>query len=111
MTDDSNANEATSTPQVQAIVMPLTQDVIERLLQQKSNSYRVADGWTIAWVCGWKVYYNAIDATYRLAVGSGSACDKGFEFGSFQQAYNWVESLTPWQRQMIEANSVSGVSA
>ena len=80
----------------------------EKMLRQKSNSYVIADGWTIAWVSnGWKVYFNSMDATYRLHVGSGRAGDPvDVTFASFHIAWEWVAELTPWEVEMITVNSV-----
>lgn len=100
-----------SQPPVDRLVMPLTMDVLEQLMTIKSNSYPVGHGYSIAWVCGWKVYYRAIDATYRLAVGSGSAVQEGFTFMRFRDAWLWLEQLTPWQREMIEVESTKSPSA
>jgi len=80
----------------------------EKMLIQKGNSYVIADGWTIAWVTnGWKVYFNAIDATVRLHIGAGTAGDpRGLTFASFSIAWEWVAELTPWEVEMITVNSV-----
>ena len=79
----------------------------ETMLRQKSNSYVIADGWTIAWVSGWKVYFRSIDATVRLHIGAGTAGEpNGITFHSFQLAWEWVAELTPWEVEMITVNSV-----
>ena len=92
---------------VHRIVMPFHVIDYKKMMRQKSNSYTIADGWTIAWASnGWKVYHKAIDATYRLHVGSRTAGKpRDITFASFQGAWTWVEELTPWQIEIITVNS------
>ena len=93
---------------VDRIVMPFSSIQYDLMMRQKSNSYRIADGWTIAWVAnGWKVYHKAIDASVRLHVGAGRAGDtRDVTFASFRIAWEWVAELTPWEIEMITVKAI-----
>lgn len=89
------------------ILPELTVAQYDKLMRQPGTSYSVAEGWSIAWVGnGWQVFYNAIDAYYRLTNRDGHG--KTLVWSSFSRAWEWVRDLTPESARKITVESVSG---
>jgi hypothetical protein len=90
------------------ILPELTIAEFDKLMRQPGTSYSVALGWSIAWVGnGWQVFYNAIDAYYRLTNKDGEG--KSLTWASFRRAWDWVRELSATEVHRITVESVSGV--
>ena len=69
----------------------------ERLLRQHRESFSVAPGWRIGFDHQrklWQVFHDAIDATYRLAVGNGAQDADVQFFPTFVAAWRWLQQRT-----------------
>lgn len=89
------------------ILPELTVAQYDKLMRQPGTSYSVAEGWSIAWVGnGWQVFYNAIDAYYRLTNRDGEG--KSMVWASFAGAWDWVRDLATLEVYRITVESVSG---
>jgi hypothetical protein len=91
-----------------SVLPELTMAEFDKLMRQPGTSYSVALGWSIAWVGnGWQVFYNAIDAYYRLTNQDGEG--ESLTWASFWRAWNWVRELSATEVHRITVESVSGV--